>query len=55
VGTPTHEGTISWSDLIEMGRKEEEDEMNKRMKEMAINQCCHLGRRILHQRCQRLI
>ena len=41
-GKPTRDGVISWKDLIEMGRKEKEDELNQRLRDMAINQCCHL-------------
>ena len=41
-GKPTRDGVLSWKDLIEMGRKEKEDELNQRLRDMAINQCCHL-------------
>ena len=41
-GKPSRAGVLSWKDLIEMGRKEREDELNRRLSEMAINQCCHL-------------
>ena len=41
-GKPSRAGVLSWKDLIEMGRKEKDDELNRRLSEMAINQCCHL-------------
>ena len=41
-GVPEAEGVISWADLIKMGEAEPDDELDKRLGEMAINQCCHL-------------
>ena len=42
LGTPTKEGVLSWKDLLEIGEKENEDELEDRLKRIAINQCCHL-------------
>jgi long-chain-fatty-acid--CoA ligase ACSBG len=42
IGEPKTEGVIGWKELIEMGRKESGDELDRRLKDMAINQCCHL-------------
>jgi long-chain-fatty-acid--CoA ligase ACSBG len=41
-GTPTTEGVISWSNLLEMGAKEAENDLEARLDAIAINQCCHL-------------
>ena len=41
-GKPSRAGVLSWADLVELGRKEAEDELDRRLGEMAINQCCHL-------------
>ena len=41
-GTPNQEGILSWPELLEIGEKESDDEVNKRIKEIAINQCCLL-------------
>ena len=41
-GKPSRASVLSWVDLIELGRKEAEDELDRRLGEMVINQCCHL-------------
>ena len=41
-GTPTQEGVISWKELLEIGKKESDEEFDRRMKQIAINQCCVL-------------
>jgi long-chain-fatty-acid--CoA ligase ACSBG len=42
LGTPTKEGVLSWKELLEIGEKEDETELEDRLKKVAINQCCHL-------------
>ena len=41
-GTPTQEGILSWQQILEIGKKEEDDEVNERLKQIAVNQCCVL-------------
>ena len=41
-GKPSRPGVLSWADFIAIGRKETDEELNKRLREMAINECCHL-------------
>ena len=41
-GTPTQEGILSWQELLELGKKESDDEINDRLNQIAINQCCIL-------------
>ena len=41
-GTPTQEGILGWKELLEIGNKESDDEVNERMKQIAVNQCCVL-------------
>ena len=41
-GTPTQDGILSWQELLELGKKENDDEINERMNQIAINQCCIL-------------
>jgi len=41
-GTPTQDGILSWQELLELGKKESDDEINERMNQIAINQCCIL-------------
>lgn len=42
IGKPSAEGVLSWQDLLDIGKKEKDDELNVRLKQVAINQCCHL-------------
>ena len=42
LGSPRREGVLSWEELLDMGGKVEEDELEDRLKRMAINQCCSL-------------
>jgi long-chain-fatty-acid--CoA ligase ACSBG len=35
-GTPTQEGIQSWQELLELGKKESDDEPNDRMNQIAI-------------------
>jgi len=41
-GTPTTEGVLSWKQLLELGRKQEEKELDARLERMGPNLCCHL-------------
>ena len=41
-GTPTQEGILGWKELLEIGKKESDDEVNERLKKIAVNQCCVL-------------
>ena len=42
LGTPSVEGVLSWKELLEIGDKEDNTELDSRLKQIAINQCCHL-------------
>ena len=42
LGTPKKEGVLSWEELLQIGIKEEDTEMEERQKDIAINQCCAL-------------
>ncbi len=42
LGTPATEGVLSWKNLLDIGEKEDETELEERLKTVAINQCCHL-------------
>jgi long-chain-fatty-acid--CoA ligase ACSBG len=41
-GVPTVEGVLSWTDLLNIGKKESDDELENRKAETAINMCCKL-------------
>ena len=41
-GTPKHEGVLSWSALMEKGAQESDEALDERLKQVVINQCCHL-------------
>ena len=41
-GQPTQAGVISWPELLKIGEAESEVDLNKRLEEMYLNQCCHL-------------
>ena len=41
-GPGRREGVLSWEEVLEMGAEMEEDELEDRLKNMAINQCCSL-------------
>jgi long-chain-fatty-acid--CoA ligase ACSBG len=41
-GKPTVEGVLSWSELMDIGRMESDEELEKRKAESAINRCCML-------------
>ena len=41
-GTPTQEGIVGWKELLEMGKQESDDELELRIKQIAINECCVL-------------
>jgi len=41
-GKPNHEGVLSWQDLLEKGRNESDEALDQRLKQICINQCCHL-------------
>ena len=42
IGKATHEGVLSWQDLLDKGKAESDDLLDQRLKNVAINQCCHL-------------
>ncbi len=42
LGQPKKEGVLSWEDLLQMGSNESDDELEDRLKRIAINQCCAL-------------
>ncbi len=42
LGTPKKEGVLSWEDLLQLGAGESDDELEERLKRIAINQCCAL-------------
>eukprot|EP00095_Tigriopus_kingsejongensis_P001487 snap_masked-scaffold124_size330879-processed-gene-1.10 protein:Tk01487 transcript:snap_masked-scaffold124_size330879-processed-gene-1.10-mRNA-1 annotation:"long-chain-fatty-acid-- ligase acsbg2" len=42
LGTPHKEGVISWARLMELGAQESDDELERRLSAIAINQCCSL-------------
>ena len=41
-GSPNQEGILDWTQLLEIGRNESDDEIDQRLKQIAINQCCVL-------------
>ncbi|XP_023331008.1 long-chain-fatty-acid--CoA ligase ACSBG2 [Eurytemora carolleeae] len=41
-GEPTEAGVLSWSQLMEVGKKEKDTELEARLKNLAPNLCCHL-------------
>ncbi|XP_064110222.1 long-chain-fatty-acid--CoA ligase ACSBG2-like [Macrobrachium nipponense] len=41
-GSPGATGVLSWSDLMDMGKLEPDDELNERLSLAAVNQCCYL-------------
>jgi len=41
-GKPDHEGVLSWQDLLEKGKNESDEALDQRLKQVCINQCCHL-------------
>ena len=41
-GKPSQAEVMSWQDLLKMGQSETDDELNKRMKDIYLNLCCHL-------------
>ncbi|XP_059490029.1 long-chain-fatty-acid--CoA ligase ACSBG2 [Neocloeon triangulifer] len=36
------EGVLSWADVLKIGEEEKDDELNERIKRIAVNQCCTL-------------
>ena len=42
VGESKTDGVISWKDLVAKGKSLPDDDLNARLKAMAINECCHL-------------
>ena len=42
LGTPRQEGVLSWEDLLQLGVKEEDNDLEERIKRICINQCCAL-------------
>jgi long-chain-fatty-acid--CoA ligase ACSBG len=41
-GQPTVEGVLSWSELLNIGKRESDVDLDKRKAEIAINNCCQL-------------
>ena len=41
-GSPNQEGILNWQELLEIGKKESDEEIDQRLKQIAINQCCVL-------------
>lgn len=41
-GDPKDKGVLSWKDLLEIGKKKSMQEVEQRLKQVAINQCCRL-------------
>ena len=41
-GKPKHEGVLSWQELLEKGKNESDEALDQRLKQVCINQCCHL-------------
>ncbi|CAL4103577.1 unnamed protein product [Meganyctiphanes norvegica] len=41
-GKPTTEGVMSWEELLKLGREQPDNELEQRLKGIAINQCCTL-------------
>ena len=41
-GSPKQEGILNWQELMEIGKKESDEEIDQRLKQIAINQCCVL-------------
>ena len=42
LGVPKKEGVLSWEELLQIGVKEGDEELEERLKRIAINQCCGL-------------
>jgi len=41
-GTPTAPGVMSWAELMDLGKKQDETELEAALKKIAINECCTL-------------
>ena len=41
-GEVEQEGVLTWKKLIQMGKEQADEELERRLKSMAINECCHL-------------
>ena len=41
-GMPKVPDVLSWQELLHLGENEPDDELNECLKQIAINQCCHL-------------
>ncbi len=41
-GTASQPDVLSWQQLLDLGRAEARDELDRRLANMAINECCHL-------------
>ncbi|XP_068227125.1 long-chain-fatty-acid--CoA ligase ACSBG2-like [Palaemon carinicauda] len=42
IGKPTSDGVLSWDDVMDLGKKEPDMELDSRLIRMAANQCCTL-------------
>ena len=41
-GTPEHPGVLSWQELMNKGKEASDEALEERLKQIVINQCCHL-------------
>ena len=41
-GTPEHPGVLSWQELMDKGKEASDEALEERLKQIVINQCCHL-------------
>ncbi|KAF4521073.1 hypothetical protein B566_EDAN012372 [Ephemera danica] len=41
-GKPTVEGVLSWEEVVKIGKTEDDEQLNERIKRIAVNQCCTL-------------
>ncbi len=42
LGEPKRPGVLSWQELMQMGEDDDNDELEQRQRDMAINKCCTL-------------
>ncbi|KAG8303297.1 acyl-CoA synthetase bubblegum member [Homalodisca vitripennis] len=41
-GTPSNPGVMSWTELMELGKNQDDTQLNAALKKIAINECCTL-------------
>ena len=39
---PISENVVSWKRLQQIGKQDTDDELHQRLRNMAINECCHM-------------